>query len=1521
MIVGEGPLALSSARALHDRGHRILAIASEDELFRGWAAVAGIRADQSPRAWLDGALGERPEYLFNVVHLQILPESVLELPSRACLNYHDGPLPAYAGLYAPNWAILRGESGHGVCWHEMRAPGPEAPRFDSGAIYAEESLAIGPDEAAWSLQARCFEAAERCFRSILDRLDAGELGPGRAQDFSQRSVFTRLQRPPSAGFLDFRQPASEVQRLVRACDFGPQPNPFLTAKLGAPGAWWIAQDARLVDGTGQAGEILALDTQGITIACAEGALQVGRLLEPRSGNVVSFEEFAARSSWKPGAQLPAPAAGLEEGLEELLRAEERWRRQAKLAQARMDLGREALPTEVEELELEHLGIRAEAREEGWLDLFFQLRAQVPASSAATSLLLLTPDQPAHPLAEAARPLVLATEDSPELRADILARLALPGPLQDLSARLPQEFSWPRDAEGQLRARFACVICDDPAQASAPPAVDWTLICRPDGSQARVLTRTAWPAQLGPFQSALQGAVTPAAAQQSVAQAWHDAVAAQPEAPALRCRTESWTFAELDQQVQAFAAQLLACELEPEARVGLALERSPELIVAMLACLQVGAAYVPLDPEFPRQRLRFIAEDAGLRVVVSDPSTEARAPEAPHRLRFDGAALAAPRSDQRAAIQERAAALKPAQLAYLLYTSGSTGLPKGVEIEHGNLLEFFAALDEDLGAPPHPFLAVSSVNFDISVLELLWTLTRGCQVVLYLGEGDQAELAVDADPALAAGIDFSLFFWGASGSGPRADGSSPYDFLLGAARFGDAHGFKAVWTPERHFHDFGGLFPNPHLTSAALATVTERIEIRSGSTVAPLHSPVRLAEDWAVIDQLSKGRAGCALASGWAPNDFVILRDHYEDRKQRTFELIDSLRTLWRGDALALENGVGERVEVRTQPRPVQKALPIWLTAAGSPETFEEAGRRGCHLLTHLLGQSLPEVADKIRAYRQAWQDAGHPGQGTVTLMLHTYVGRDDEHAREIAREPMKRYLATAVSLVEQAAWAWPATRQRMEKEDASFQMEELPEEDRDALLEFAFERYYGTSGLFGGIERCVEIAREVQAIDVDEIGCLIDYGVADGTMLESLPRLAEVLRRVQRPAPRRYDGSILGHLRESGIRAMQCTPSMAQMMVLDAATREAMGKLEWMLVGGEALPAPLARTLEECVGGRVVNMYGPTETTIWSSCQEMQQTQERVSIGRPLRNERMYVLDERLRPCSAGEVGELWIAGAGVGRGYWNRPELTEARFRPDPFAPEGSGERMYRTGDLAAWAEDGTLDYRGRVDAQVKLRGYRIELGEIEHVLGEAGGVHEAAAIVREDQPGDPRLVAYYTATEGRALPLEALREALRRRLPEYMLPQHFEWLEQMPQTPNGKIDRRALPAPRGRAAEPSAARIPPASAKAGAATPAALDAITEIWKEVLGLEQVGLDQNFFDLGGHSLLAVRVQIEVKKRLSCELSLVDVFGHPTVRGLASFVSPADPGAEPEQPAPSAAAQRGAARRQARARIRREPRQH
>jgi len=351
---------------------------------------------------------------------------------------------------------------------------------------------------------------------------------------------------------------------------------------------------------------------------------------------------------------------------------------------------------------------------------------------------------------------------------------------------------------------------------------------------------------------------------------------------------------------------------------------------------------------------------------------------------------------------------------------------------------------------------------------------------------------------------------------------------------------------------------------------------------------------------------------------------------------------------------------------------------------------------------------------------------------------------------------------------------------------------------------------------------------------------------------------------------LLSRLAEATV--LQATPSTWRLL-LDSGWQG--GNLK-ALCGGEALPPKLAGEIAARAGS-LWNLYGPTETTIWSATLQVEKEvgEGPVPLGKPIANTAIYVVDPHLRPVPIGVPGELLIGGAGLARGYFGRPDLTAERFIPDPFS--GPGARLYRTGDLARWLASGELEFLGRLDHQVKVRGYRIELGEIEAALEQHPGVRAAVVIVREDAPGDLRITAYVV---GQA-PAGELRRHLRGKLPEYMVPSVFVTLPALPLLPNGKVDRKALPAPDAERPDLEAPFIAPKSRLEGV--------ISEAWREALGVERVGVHDNFFDLGGHSLLMAQVHHKLRETLpddlGSRLAMVELFQYPTIAALARHLRP------------------------------------
>ncbi len=919
-----------------------------------------------------------------------------------------------------------------------------------------------------------------------------------------------------------------------------------------------------------------------------------------------------------------------------------------------------------------------------------------------------------------------------------------------------------------------------------------------------------------------------------------------------------SYGELMAQSGALAAELRQRGLGAESKVGIHIERSPQLVVALLGILRAGAAYVPLDPNYPADRLAYIAADAGLACIVTAGATRGRSP-----------APAVPML----ALEDCTAALSGAPVpvcsdnaAYVIYTSGSTGQPKGVVVTHRNVVNLFDGLDRSLApsltarAGRPVWTALTSISFDISVLELLWTLARGHQVLLqrdHLGMLAQADAAprrtaAAALPARSRALEFSLFYFAAD-ENAQAD---KYRLLLDGARFADSHGFCAVWVPERHFHAFGGQFPNPAVAAAAVAAITTRVQVRAGSVVLPLHNPIRVAEEWSMVDNLSGGRAAVAFASGWHFNDFVLAPDNFADRHRVMRDGIETVRQLWAGQSIVQRDGLGNEARVSVRPTPVQKALPVWLTAAASPDTFRYAGEIGANVLTHLLGQSLPELRDKIAIYRAARSANGYdPDTGSVTLMLHTFVGEQLEAVREAVRTPFKDYLRTSINLLKPVA--------ESQGLDAG--------NDLELVVEAGFNRYFATGALFGTPESCLPLLADVHAIGVDEIACLIDFGVDAGLVTDNLAHL-DRLRRLASAPPA---GEVA--IRPSATH-IQCTPSFAKMLLAQR-NSAALGHIDGFLVGGEALSPALARSLREATGGHVFNMYGPTETTVWSAVRHLRDAE--TVLGAPISNTRLHVLDARMHLLPVRVAGELYIAGEGVTRGYWQRPDLTAERFLPDPFSST-PGARMYRTGDLVRRLDDGSIEFLGRVDHQVKVRGFRVELGEVEAALRSYPGVTDAVAVVRGAEEHEAAIVAYVTGT---ALERDALLAHAALALPGYMLPSAIVTLERLPLTPNGKVDRKALPAP-GQAAAGQVRELARSDLER---------ALSALWCELLQLDSVGINENFFELGGHSLLLGRMQQQMIARFDCEISIIELFKFPTIATLTALIGQrgrSDTAAEP-----------------------------
>jgi natural product biosynthesis luciferase-like monooxygenase protein len=376
--------------------------------------------------------------------------------------------------------------------------------------------------------------------------------------------------------------------------------------------------------------------------------------------------------------------------------------------------------------------------------------------------------------------------------------------------------------------------------------------------------------------------------------------------------------------------------------------------------------------------------------------------------------------------------------------------------------------------------------------------------------EESERALSRPATADQTMQFSLFFFSADGS---TDTAEKYRLLIESAQFADEHGFSAVWTPERHFQDFGGLYPNPSVLGAALAMITQRIQIRAGSVALPLHHPLRVAEEWSVVDNLSGGRVSISFASGWHPLDFVLAPVAYHDRKELMFRHIETIQRLWAGEALSFPGVDGKEVAVRLLPRPLQRNLPIWITISNNAESWVRAGEIGANVLTAIGRQPLAALAEKISLYRQARVAHGHdPQLGQVTVMVHTFVGDDDESVRETVRPALSRYFRTNLQQLEIQTEVLISTQGN----HSSLELEELRDDDADSIASFAFQRYYETTLLCGTLQKCSKLIQSLADLGVNEVACLIDFGVDAVAVKKSLLQLNNLREQWSRPAAESY---------------------------------------------------------------------------------------------------------------------------------------------------------------------------------------------------------------------------------------------------------------------------------------------------------------------------------------------------------------------------------------------------------------------
>lgn len=778
----------------------------------------------------------------------------------------------------------------------------------------------------------------------------------------------------------------------------------------------------------------------------------------------------------------------------------------------------------------------------------------------------------------------------------------------------------------------------------------------------------------------------------------------PERIAVITNDVSYNYQQLGQKIEEIAELLIINGIEKGDKVGICLLREMEMVAAIFACFKLGASYIPLDPVYPSERINQIVEEAQPKSIITLKPIK----ELFLKNLKDSKFTYLDSFEVQGPIVSKTADYSDSETAYIIFTSGTTGKPKGIEISHRNLNNLVNSFDASFGSKtPQKWLAQTSINFDISVLELIWTISRGHTIVLQKTNPFKL-LSHDKLPP-ANNIDFSVMFFGADN---RRE--SKYDLLIDTAKFIDKNDFTAIWTPERHFGEFGGAFPNPSVLSAALAVLTKNISIRSGSVVLPLHDPIRVAEEWSVVDNLSDGRIGISIASGWHPNDFVFLDTDYKNRHKVMREKITELKSLWNGEPVVRKNGNDDDFTIKIRPEPKQKELPIWVTAAGNPKTFQYAGEVGANILTHILGQSLEQLEDNIKIYQKALIDNGYSiADKKITLMIHTYIDSSEESALSISEKPFKSYLKSSVKLMEPLA------------NELGLDLDT----QTDELIDIAYKKFSKSNTLIGSPESCQNMLFNIQRIGVTEVACLVDFGVENDKVLSGLEKIVETKTQYQSQVQlaklldAEHKKTELDLIDSHKITHVQMTPSQSKLTVdlHNQVKNKSLASVQHWFIGGEPLNEELLTELGSITSSSLYNMYGPTETTVWSAWRDV--SKDDFKIGSPIHNTNLLLLNEFQQQVPFGVVGELYIAGEGVAKGYYDKPELTASKFKSissDHF----EDDIFYKTGDLMKLNANGLFEYLGRKDNQVKVNGHRIELGDIETSISKIQGVKDCKVL-----------------------------------------------------------------------------------------------------------------------------------------------------------------------------------------------------
>lgn len=587
--------------------------------------------------------------------------------------------------------------------------------------------------------------------------------------------------------------------------------------------------------------------------------------------------------------------------------------------------------------------------------------------------------------------------------------------------------------------------------------------------------------------------------------------------ALTTARHEFSFRELNEKIDIYADALKEkFDVKSDHIIVVLINEPGKLAVTLFALLKIDCRILVANPSSPAD-LTLVIKEHDPQFIIADHSLNSNVDASGYSLSsmYDDAIGVYSNNTLETKDSSRTDAALPR--FYLMHEY----LPQTCSISDIALSETLVALDQAIQPIiSDKMLITGSVAFNDLVIKILWCVSR-CIHFIAQPIDDQNAIAELLPDNEVFPMDFSLFYFG-SYAGNDLIHSGKYDLVLDTIRHADEHEYTAVWTPERHFDEFGGLFPNPSVLSAALAMITKNVQIRSGSIVAPLHHSVRIAEDWSLIDNLSNGRAAISFASGWQCNDFVFYPERYPIRHEHMLKQIKEVKELWKGGRLEMKNGMGQDIQVGIYPKPIQSALPVWVTVSGKIETFIDAGKIGANILTHLLWQDPSELVEKIAAYRQTLKENGFdPESRIVSVMAHTFIGDDEEEVKKIVRKPLKDYIKSSVHLIE----AMTKSNQQSSQKDVIGRYgkveEKVPEHLLEELLEIAFNRFFDHAALLGSMEKCHGTLKKLRGYGVDELACLIDFGLDGETIKKGLKKLTSFKERYDPRKIRKYKATLL----------------------------------------------------------------------------------------------------------------------------------------------------------------------------------------------------------------------------------------------------------------------------------------------------------------------------------------------------------------------------------------------------------------